>query len=376
MVAISQSIGHLLHGHLLGEQHELGTLHPLAVDEAHGRHTHCMGEEAYEVALGDAGNRGQLVERDGLCDVFVDVAHHTDDALILSPYTWLGISNKSREERERKATQEHLVVERQLVVAFHTVGHALRVVITLRIARWQCCPLKGVADGCKGHPVQLINFNLRGEIIGIEQGSIVFELLVHMQVVERKVAVALIAVCHVGWHHVASSGVIAAGSSLIIEKPIALSMADARKLIKAAEEKGVKLLLPIDTVCVPEFTFDPAVVTTVCDSDKIPADQEGCDIGPKSCELFAEAVKSAKTVIWNGPMGVFEFPAFAKGTEAVAKALSETDAITIIGGGDSAAAVQQLGYVDKMTHISTGGGASLEFMEGKELPGVACLLDK
>ena len=112
------------------------------------------------------------------------------------------------------------------------------------------------------------------------------------------------------------------------------------------------------------------------DADAIPADMEGCDIGPKSRELFAAAVKSAKTVVWNGPMGVFEFPAFAAGTEAVAAALAESGAVTIVGGGDSAAAVEKLGFADKMTHISTGGGASLEFLEGKELPGVACLLDK
>ena len=122
-----------------------------------------------------------------------------------------------------------------------------------------------------------------------------------------------------------------------------------------------------------EFTFDPEVPTTVCDSDAIPADQEGCDIGPKSQELFAEAVKAAKTVIWNGPMGVFENPTLAKGTLAVAQALADSDAVTIIGGGDSAAAVEQMGLADKMTHISTGGGASLEYLEGKVLPGVACL---
>ena len=114
----------------------------------------------------------------------------------------------------------------------------------------------------------------------------------------------------------------------------------------------------------------------VVDAMHIPADMMGMDIGPKTIELFCAATRGAGTIVWNGPMGVFEFPAFAKGTEAVAEALSKTSAITIIGGGDSAAAVQQLGYADKMTHISTGGGASLEFMEGKELPGVACLLDK
>ncbi|MEQ2455942.1 phosphoglycerate kinase [Flavonifractor hominis] len=145
-------------------------------------------------------------------------------------------------------------------------------------------------------------------------------------------------------------------------------------MMKKAKEKGVKLLLPEDTVCAKEFSADAEPITV--DSMNIPADCMGMDIGPKAIAAYADAVKDAGTIIWNGPMGVFEFPAFAKGTEAVAKALSETSAITIIGGGDSAAAVQQLGYADKMTHISTGGGASLEFMEGKELPGVACLLDK
>ena len=138
--------------------------------------------------------------------------------------------------------------------------------------------------------------------------------------------------------------------------------------------KGVKLLLPVDNICGDKF--GPDANTLMVDAGQIPDGWEGMDIGPKTVELYCEAVKDAGTVIWNGPMGVFEFPAFAKGTEAVAEALSKTDAITIIGGGDSAAAVQQLGYADKMTHISTGGGASLEFMEGKELPGVACLLDK
>ena len=147
-----------------------------------------------------------------------------------------------------------------------------------------------------------------------------------------------------------------------------------RDMVKKAEEKGVKFLLPADTVCAKEFSADAEPI--LVDSMSIPDDCMGMDIGPKSIAAYADAVKDAGTIIWNGPMGVFEFPTFAKGTEAVAKALSETNAITIIGGGDSAAAVQQLGYADKMTHISTGGGASLEFMEGKELPGVACLLDK
>ena len=148
----------------------------------------------------------------------------------------------------------------------------------------------------------------------------------------------------------------------------------SNEMVKKAEEKGVKLLLPIDTVIAD--AFDPNANTQTVDAGEIPDGWQGLDIGPKTVALYCEAVKDAGTVIWNGPMGVFEFAKFAKGTEAVAEALSKTDAITIIGGGDSAAAVQQLGYADKMTHISTGGGASLEFMEGKELPGVACLLNK
>ena len=148
----------------------------------------------------------------------------------------------------------------------------------------------------------------------------------------------------------------------------------ANEMVEKAAAKGVKLLLPVDNICGDKF--GPDANTLMVDAGQIPDGWEGMDIGPKTVELYCEAVKDAGTVIWNGPMGVFEFPAFAKGTEAVAEALSKTNAITIIGGGDSAAAVQQLGYADKMTHISTGGGASLEFMEGKELPGVACLLDK
>ena len=146
------------------------------------------------------------------------------------------------------------------------------------------------------------------------------------------------------------------------------------EMIAKAKDKGVKLLLPEDTLCAREFSADAEPV--LCDTMAIPDDMMGMDIGPKTIEAYSQAVKGAGTVIWNGPMGVFEFPAFAKGTEAVAEALSKTSAITIIGGGDSAAAVEQLGYADKMTHISTGGGASLEFLEGKELPGVACLLDQ
>ena len=148
----------------------------------------------------------------------------------------------------------------------------------------------------------------------------------------------------------------------------------SKEMVEKAAAKGVKLLLPVDTVIADDFA--PDANTQVVTAGEIPDGWQGLDIGPKTIQLYAEAVKDAGTVIWNGPMGVFEFAAFAKGTEAVAEALSKTDAITIIGGGDSAAAVQQLGYAEKMTHISTGGGASLEFMEGKELPGVACLLDK
>ena len=147
----------------------------------------------------------------------------------------------------------------------------------------------------------------------------------------------------------------------------------SNEMVKKAEEKGVKLLLPVDTVIAD--AFDPNANSQVVNAGEIPEGWQGLDIGPKTVELYCDAVKDAGTVIWNGPIGVFEFAKYAKGTEAVAEALSKTSAITIIGGGDSAAAVQQLGYADKMTHISTGGGASLEFMEGKELPGVACLLD-
>ena len=148
----------------------------------------------------------------------------------------------------------------------------------------------------------------------------------------------------------------------------------SNEMVKKAEEKGVKLLLPIDTVIAD--AFDPNANSQVVNAGEIPEGWQGLDIGPKTVELYCDAVKDAGTVIWNGPMGVFEFAKFAKGTEAVAEALSKTSAITIIGGGDSAAAVQQLGYADKMTHISTGGGASLEFLEGLELPGIACLQDK
>jgi phosphoglycerate kinase len=148
----------------------------------------------------------------------------------------------------------------------------------------------------------------------------------------------------------------------------------AREMMEKAEKKGVKLLIPIDTVVGREFSNDTEFKTV--GRGEIEAGWEGLDIGEKTCELYADAVKDAKTVVWNGPMGVFEFPNFAKGTNAVAKALAEIDGTTIIGGGDSAAAVNILGYGDKMTHISTGGGASLEFLEGKELPGVAAANDK
>ncbi len=151
-----------------------------------------------------------------------------------------------------------------------------------------------------------------------------------------------------------------------------------KEMMEKAEKLGKKLLLPIDTVCTSEFPnpIDAEIATEVVDSDKIPSDKMGMDIGPKTQALYADAVKTAKTVVWNGPMGVFENPILAKGTIAVAKALAETDATTIIGGGDSAAAVNQLGFGDKMSHISTGGGASLEFLEGKALPGVMAADDK
>jgi phosphoglycerate kinase len=147
----------------------------------------------------------------------------------------------------------------------------------------------------------------------------------------------------------------------------------AKEMIAKAEEKGVKFLLPLDNYCASEFSAEAEPVLV---EDDIPADLMGMDIGPKTVALFSEAVSGAGTIVWNGPMGVFEFDKFANGTKAMAKALAESGAITIVGGGDSAAAVEKLGFADKITHISTGGGASLEFLEGKELPGVACLLDK
>ena len=147
----------------------------------------------------------------------------------------------------------------------------------------------------------------------------------------------------------------------------------AREMVAKAAAKGVKFLLPTDNLCAKEFSAD---AEAVAEGEDIPDGLMGMDIGPKTIDAFSAAVKGAGTVVWNGPMGVFEFPKFAEGTKSMAKALADSGAITIVGGGDSAAAVEQLGYADKMTHISTGGGASLEFLEGKELPGVACLLDK
>ena len=148
----------------------------------------------------------------------------------------------------------------------------------------------------------------------------------------------------------------------------------ALEMIEKAKARGVKLLLPVDSVCAKEFSADAEPVTFP--AGKIPEDMMGMDIGPETVKLFCGAVKDVGTIVWNGPMGVFEFPAFAVGTKAMAQALAESGAVTIIGGGDSAAAAEQLGFADRITHISTGGGASLEFLEGKELPGVAGLRDK
>ena len=148
----------------------------------------------------------------------------------------------------------------------------------------------------------------------------------------------------------------------------------ARELMEKAKAKGVKLMLPVDTRVGKEFKPDTESKTVK--STEIPADWEGLDIGEETIKLYSEELQKAKTVIWNGPLGVFEFPQFAVGTNAIAKVLADLDATTIIGGGDSAAAIEKLGIGDKFTHISTGGGASLEFLEGKKLPGVECLLDK
>ncbi len=164
------------------------------------------------------------------------------------------------------------------------------------------------------------------------------------------------------------------GNSLVDDEQIAY----CNEMMKKASDLGKEILLPIDSVIATEFPnpIDAEIATKTVDADKIPAGYMGLDIGEKTCELFANKVKTAKTVIWNGPMGVFENPTLAKGTIAVAKALADTEATTIIGGGDSAAAVTQLGFADKMTHISTGGGASLELFEGKKLPGIECLNNK
>ena len=164
------------------------------------------------------------------------------------------------------------------------------------------------------------------------------------------------------------------GTSLIDETKIDY----CRDMMAKAEENGVKILLPIDCTITKDFPdpIDAEIEVTVVDADKIPADMMSLDIGTKTAALYAEEVKNAKTVVWNGPMGVFENPILAKGTMAVAQAMADTDAVTVIGGGDSAAAVNIMGFGDKMTHISTGGGASLEFLEGKELPGIAALNDK
>ena len=160
------------------------------------------------------------------------------------------------------------------------------------------------------------------------------------------------------------------GNSLLEEDYLQYAL----DMIKKAEERGVKLLLPVDSIAADAFSNDAN--TKVVAQGEIPDGWMGLDIGPETAKMYADAVKSAKTVVWNGPMGCFEMPKFAEGTKAVAEALANADAVTIIGGGDSAAAVNQLGYGDKMTHISTGGGASLEFLEGKELPGVAAANDR
>ena len=161
--------------------------------------------------------------------------------------------------------------------------------------------------------------------------------------------------------------------------PIGKSLLDAeridycRKLIEMAKSKGVKLLLPVDHVVAADISGEGA--SRVVDAEGIPDGMMGVDIGPRTGELFSDSIKGAATVVWNGPMGVFEVPAYSKGTFAVAEAMAQSGAITIVGGGDSAAAVEKLGFADKVTHVSTGGGASLEFLEGKTLPGIAALLD-
>ena len=160
------------------------------------------------------------------------------------------------------------------------------------------------------------------------------------------------------------------GKSLLEEDKMDLSL----DLLERAKENGVEILLPVDVVIADEIA--PGVDTQIVDIDSIPADKEALDIGPKTAELFAEKIKAAKTVVWNGPMGVFEIKEFSNGTNEVAKALAEADATTIVGGGDSALAIEMAGLKDKITHVSTGGGASLEFLEGKDLPGISAIEDK
>lgn len=160
------------------------------------------------------------------------------------------------------------------------------------------------------------------------------------------------------------------GKSILDEESIGL----AEGLLRKAEEAGVKIMLPVDTVCTDDFEANNRI--EVYDADKIPADMMGMDIGPATIALYEQEIAKAKTIVWNGPMGVFENPKFEAGTKAIAKALADSDAVTIIGGGDSAAAVEQFGYKDAMTHVSTGGGASMEFLEGRELPGIACIEEK
>ena len=160
------------------------------------------------------------------------------------------------------------------------------------------------------------------------------------------------------------------GTSILDEANIAL----AGELLKMAEAAGVRILLPVDVVCAKEFSNDTQ--TRIVSRDEMPADMMGLDIGPKTVELYGQVLKEAKTIVWNGPLGVFEMETFEKGTRAIAEILAESDAITVIGGGDSAAAAEQFGLADKMSHISTGGGASLEFLEGKVLPGIAVIEDK
>ena len=160
------------------------------------------------------------------------------------------------------------------------------------------------------------------------------------------------------------------GTSILDEESLKL----ASDLMKKAEDMGVELLLPVDTVCASEFSNDSH--QAIFDRDQIPQDMMGMDIGPKTIALYRDAISKAKTIVWNGPCGVFEMPSFEEGTKQVAMAVAESDAVTVIGGGDSAAAVEQFGLADKMSHISTGGGASLEYLEGRELPGITCLEDK